>query len=338
MVRQGPHWIETATFRTDLDYRDGRHPDRIEFATAKEDAQRRDFTINGLFYDPLEEEVIDYVGGRDDLEAGIIRAIGPPEERFAEDHLRMLRAARFATRLGFDIEPATAEAVRHHAPEIVKISPERIREELEKTLSQPSRAQAVKWIADLSLIPHLGLGTDWPDSRVDVAVNVARELPGEADFVLSTASLLHDCPSTQVKEIGRALRCSNQQIDDLAWLIANLDRPTETGTMPLAQFKRLIAHSRFDDLLALYKAVHSTLGQSIDGIDSARRRLATIPEDEIAPPPLVTGDDLIELGLEPGPLFGKILDQLYDAQLNNELTERSAALERMLKLISDPNG
>jgi len=335
MVRQGRHWIETATFRTDQDYRDGRHPERVEFTTAEEDAQRRDFTINGLFYDPIEEKVIDYVGGRKDLDAGIVRAIGQPEERFAEDHLRMLRAVRFVTRLGFDIESATGEAIRHHAPEIVKISPERIREELEKMFAHPSRAQAVKWIADLGLISHLGLGTGWPVPRVDVAIRIVRDLPDEADFVLSIAGLLHDCSPAEVKKHGRALRCSNQQIDDLAWLLANLDRPAAADAMTPATFKRLIAHLRFDDLLSLHKAVRSTLVQSIDGIEAARTRLASIPKDEVAPPPLVTGDDLIELGLEPGPRFGKILDELYDAQLNNELTERFVALERMRALISD---
>ena len=144
LVRQGRHWIETATFRTDVNYEDGRRPERVEFTTAEEDARRRDFTVNGLFYDPLEDRVIDYVAGRRDLEDGVIRAIGEPAARFAEDHLRLLRAVRFATRLGFQIEPETARAIRSHAAKIERISPERIREELEKMLAAPKPPRSVR--------------------------------------------------------------------------------------------------------------------------------------------------------------------------------------------------
>jgi poly(A) polymerase len=330
MVSQGSHWIETATFRTDMDYQDGRRPVGVEFTTAERDAQRRDFTVNGLFYDPIEEQVIDYVGGQADLEAGVIRAIGEAGQRFAEDHLRMLRAVRFATRLDFEIEPATAEAIRQQADKIDRISPERTREELEKMFAHPSRARAVKEISQLGLLEHLWPQSHWPADRLDCAVGLITALPpGDADFVLTMAGLLHELPVGEVRRIGNALRCSNRQTDDISWLIENREPINQAKTMSLADFKKLLAHSRFDDLLALYKAICEFQNKPLDKHTAALSRRDSIPPAEIAPPPLITGEDLIELGLEPGPKFKQILETLYDAQLNNELTTREQALDQM---------
>ncbi|UCD28842.1 MAG: CCA tRNA nucleotidyltransferase [Planctomycetota bacterium] len=334
MVQQGTHWIETATFRTDTDYQDGRRPVSVEFTTAEHDAQRRDFTINGLFYDPIEEKVIDYVGGQSDLDAGVIRAIGDPGQRFAEDHLRMLRAVRFATRFGFEIEPATAEAIGQQAGKITRISPERIHEELEKMLGHRSRAKAVEEIARHGLLEHLWPGSHWPADRLQRALGVIGALPEDVDFVSVMAALLHELSVDVAKKICRELRCSNRQIDDTGWLIENRNRFDEAKSMSLAEFKKLLAHPRADDLLALYKAICESQNKSLDVYVAVGQRRDSIPPAEVAPLPLVTGEDLIELGLEPGPQFKQILDKLYDAQLNNELITRRQAIEQMKTYIN----
>lgn len=333
LVSQGPWWIETATFRTDLAYADGRRPTGVVFTTAEEDARRRDFTINGLFYDPIDERVIDYVGGQQDLQARVVRAIGEPAARFSEDHLRMLRAVRFATRLGFTIHPATAAAITEHARQIARISPERIREELEKMLELPSRADSIERIASLGLLPHLWPGSDWPDNRVHRAVAVLSHLPERADFVLSMAALLHEDSPAEIDRVGRALRCSNVQIDEAAWLVGTHDGIEQVGMLSMAAFKKLLAHPRFDDLLALHEACCRAFNQQADCVAVARQRRDAIAPNDIAPPPLVTGEDLIAAGLQPGPAFKRLLDTLYDAQLNRELTDREQAIERMRELI-----
>ena len=332
LVRQGPHWIETATFRTDLDYQDGRRPEQVVFTTAEQDAQRRDFTINGLFYDPIDEQVIDYVDGRKDLEAGIVRAIGDPEARFAEDHLRMLRAVRFATRLGFTIAPATSDAIRRLADKIRRISPERIREELERMLARASRGRSVRLIAEVDLLPHLWPDSIWPADRLEEAVRTLDALPDNADFVLSLAALLHQESHKETERITTALRCSNDQIGDTAWLVANRRWLDDAQTMELAFLKKLAAHRRFADLLALHRAVCVARGEPLSSNDAARNRFADIPPGQVTPPPFVTGQDLIEQGLEPSPRFKVILDQLYDAQLNGVLTNRAEALDSLSRL------
>lgn len=333
MVRQGPHWIETATFRSDLDYQDGRHPERVVFTTAEEDAERRDFTINGLFYDPIDRQVIDYVGGRQDIETGIIRAIGDPPRRFAEDHLRMLRAVRFSARLGFPIEPGTAAAISEQAGCITRISAERIREELEKMLKHPARAVALSQIAKLGLLHHLWPGASWTAEQVADSVQVLANLPRKAGFTLSMAGLLNRCPLAEAARIGRELRCSNQQNSLICWLIERVDEIHHAEALCLPAMKKLIAHDGFEELLDLHKAVCLARGLPLDGNEAAHRRKAAIPREEVAPPPLVTGDDLINQGLEPGPRFREILDRLYDEQLDDRLANREQAMKRMLELV-----
>jgi poly(A) polymerase len=334
LVGQGPHWIETATFRSDVNYQDGRRPERVVFTTAEHDAERRDFTINGLFYDPIDGHVIDYVGGQRDLAAKIVRAIGDPERRFAEDHLRLLRAVRFETRFNFTLDPATAEAITRHAEQIRRISPERIREELAKMFAHPSRARAMEQLARLGLLNHLWPGADWSPERVARAVSILSALPEPVDFVLSLAAILHDRPRAEVEAIGLALRCSNQQIAEATWLTARHADLNEAATMSLAAFKKLLAHPRFSDLMELHRAVCIAAGLPLYSYEAAVRRRASIPPDEIAPPPLVTGDDLIAMGLRPGPAFKAILDRLYDEQLNVQMTSREDALARARGLIT----
>jgi len=337
LVRQGRYWIETATFRSDLDYTDGRRPVGVVFTTAEQDALRRDFTINGLFYDPIGERVIDYVAGQQDLQAGIVRAIGDPDARFAEDHLRLLRAVRFTARFGFHLDERTAAAVRHHAASIARVSAERIREELEKMFAYPTRASAVSLMSDLGLLEHLWSGSQWPAERVAHVTGTLAHLPEKADFTLSLAALLVDEPPDRVPVVGQALRCSNDQIKNSSWLVAHKADLDGAATMRLADFKKLLAHDRFDDLLALHRALCQAEGRPLAPNEAACRRRASIPTDEIAPPPLVTGEDLIARGLAPGPRFRTILDALYDAQRDNELTSRQQALARLNSLAADAN-
>lgn len=333
LVKQGLHWIEVATFRSDVNYADGRRPERVVFTTAEQDAQRRDFTINGLFYDPIERRTIDYVGGQRDLAGRIVRAIGDPAQRFAEDHLRMLRAARFATRFGFEIEPATAAAIREHAARLTRISSERIREELEKMLVRSSRAPALRQIAELGLLPYLWTDARWSEDQLARAIRALDALPEQADFVLALAAMLLDLSPREARRVARDLRCSNEETSALAWLIEQVDALEHAEVLCLPEFKRLVASPRFDDLLALHAAVCDARGLAKDANLAARRRREAIPPDQITPPPFVTGDDLIALGQEPGPLFGNLLETLYDEQLDERLTSREQALDRLQALL-----
>lgn len=333
LVKQSAHWFEVATFRQDVDYADGRRPERVVFTSAQEDAKRRDFTINGLFYDPQTEQVIDYVGGQGDLKAGIVRAIGHPAERFAEDHLRMLRAVRFTARFGFKLDPATADAIREHAVRLERISAERIREELDKMLVHGARAQAIALMSDLGLMAHLWPGADWTPERLRAGTTVLSGLSEPVDFVLGMAALLHDRSPEGVIAIGRALRCSNREMDELAWLVGQQERIGATRGLSLAEFKTLAAHPRFENLLALHRSVCQMSRRSLEGYEAAVELLRQIPEEQIAPPPFITGGDLIGMGREPGPEFKRILDILYTAQLNGALRSRDEALGRLRELL-----
>jgi poly(A) polymerase len=333
LVRQGPHWLEVATFRTDVNYVDGRRPEQVVFTTAREDAERRDFTINGLFYDPIGEQVIDYVGGEADLRAGIVRAIGDPARRFAEDHLRMLRAARFATRFSFAIDDATAAAIRENAACLRRISPERVREELEKMLARPTRAAALGRVVDLGLHAHLWPGAAWSAGQLDRTIRLLADLPVEADFALAMAGLLAEYHAGEIRRIARDLRLSNDELAAIEWLATGVQSIESVEILCLPEFKRLLAHPRFDDLLALHHAACTARALPADAGKLARARAAAIPPEQVAPPPLVTGEDLIALGLEPGPLFGKVLGGLYDEQLDNRITGRDQALRRMKQLV-----
>lgn len=335
LVRQGRHWIETATFRTDLDYHDGRRPDGVVFTTAREDAQRRDFTINGLFYDPLTGEVIDYVNGQADIRAGVVRAIGEAEQRFAEDHLRMLRAVRFAARLDFAIAPETADAIRSNASQITRISPERIWQELHKMLAHPTRGRSVRLLKEVGLLDRLPFGPPWSSEQVEHSAAVCDALPADGDAVLGLAALLHHQSPAQVRTAMLALRCSNQQIDDAAWLLERWADVNEASGYSLAAFKKLIAHPRIDDLLNLHAAVTRMRGRSIDANEAARQRRADIAPEAVAPLPLVTGEDLLARDIPAGPVYREVLDRLYDAQLNEEIMRRDEALALLKQCLAE---
>ena len=318
--------VEVATFRSDLSYTDGRRPDGVRFTTPEEDALRRDFTINGMFYDPASDEVIDYVGGRADLEAGVIRTIGRAEERFAEDYLRMVRAVRFAVRLGFRIDPATAAAVRKLAPKVAGVSGERIFDELSKMLSLRSAAQALERLQELRLAEVIVPEVAQRREAWLAALRRVRAVAAEADLVLSLAALLGRTGPRAIGRIARRWGASNDLRDSLAWLAGRIDGWRTADDLSLAEVKRLLASRDCRRLRRLWGACEKLATGGRAHARRFARRAGSIPAAAVAPPPLVTGDDLLALGLAEGPAVGRILRELYEAQLNETLRTRRGAL------------
>ncbi len=333
LVRKYRHDIEVATFRSDGDYLDGRHPEQVEFTTAKEDAQRRDFTINGLFYDTEKNEVIDYVGGQEDLRNKLLRTIGEPTKRFAEDHLRMLRAVRFAARLGFDVHPDTLSQIKQLAPKLRAISAERIAMELEAILAAPSRGCGWQWLIDAGLRGYLA--TSWSDdlSADRTALSRLSFLPDEEIPVsLAFAAVLCHLPRTIVNQVCHELRLSNRLTSDISWLIGSLPEAAHSRRLELADLKLLMAHPRWPELVILLNAEVSASGQAMSVYDELIENTRHIEKSAVAPPPLLTGDDLKSLGVNAGPQLGRLLSSLYRAQLNEKVKDRQQALawlERM---------
>ncbi len=333
MVRIDGVELEVATFRAEADYADHRHPDRITFTTAEEDARRRDFTINGMFYDPVNDEVIDYVGGQQDLAAKRLRAIGAAADRFEEDHLRMLRAIRFASRLGFEIEASTFDAIRRHAVGIATISAERICQELEKILTDRNRGRGWRLLNEAGLLPYLVAGDSWPDAEVDIAARRLDALPSDASFPLAMAALLATEPPAAIRRICTGLRCSVADTTAVTWLTEQLRTVRRPDTLELADIKLLMAHPQFDDLTNLLRADLAAAGESPAAHACLVRRASAIDPADVAPPPLVTGDDLLAMGVQPGPTFGQVLSTVYRAQLNETVANRAVALQMARTLL-----
>ncbi|MCP4248753.1 MAG: CCA tRNA nucleotidyltransferase [bacterium] len=336
LVRLGGHAVEVATFRSDGTYTDGRHPESICFSDPQHDAQRRDFTINGMFYDPVKKQVIDLVGGQEDIRRGLIRAIGDARQRLAEDHLRMLRAVRFAARLGFEIEAETAAAIRALAENLPRISPERIRAELTMILADPSRSRGWELLHDSGQIAWLAADTAWTnDEAADVAARLDH-LPARCSDRLAVAVVLRKYSPAKAARRCRALTCSNQLVGDVAWLLHELPRMLACRDFDLADYKLLLADDRCADLVRLAEAEIGGRSMADEPLVTWRRETAAIPSDAVAPPPLVTGDDLTELGYAPGPAFGRVLQVIYRRQLNGALVDRCTALEAARRLLDDP--
>jgi poly(A) polymerase len=321
LVRHGGRSIEVATFRADGVYVDGRRPDAVRFSDDREDAARRDFTINGLFEDPETGEIIDHVGGRADLAAGILRAIGSADDRLHEDRLRALRAARFAARFALTIDPGTEAAVRRIAHDLTGVSRERIGNEVRRMLLHPSRARAVDLMESLGLAPSV-LGESSPAG--DHAL--LRALPVAAGFAESLAAwmlgrLASDTSPARQRRWREALILSN---DESALLAAILSlRPRITGTWvggDRAVRKRLAAAPGFAGAMAILRAEHHPVVAAVDA------DLPVLHAEGIQPAPLVTGDDLVAMGMCPGPAFRPMLDRAYDLQLNGGFSDRDAAL------------
>lgn len=336
LVRLGKSVVEVATFRSDGRYLDGRRPEEVRFTTAEEDAKRRDFTINGLFLDPLDgDRVIDHVGGRADLDARLLRAIGQPEARFEEDHLRLLRAVRFASRFGLTYEAQTAKAIGHHAPQLTRISPERIGEELRLMLSAPTKHRAFAALREFGLWEIVLRFIKRPaGAGVDAMAHVRPERATPFALSLAAAITSHYWPDGEGREIfdkrvvrefvhglRTSLRFSNDVSDGLEGTLEGVGVLLTPHALSVAQKKRFLARPTAGLSRELLAAL-AACGQYQEHAELLEADLAELEQTEFAPLPLVTGDDLTAAGLKPGPAFKRILDAVYDAQLEGRVTTK----------------
>ena len=327
--------VEVATFRSDVSYSDGRRPDAVKFTTAREDALRRDFTINGMFYDPLAESLIDYVGGRDDIAAGVIRAIGQPGRRFQEDHLRMIRAVRFAGRLGFRLDEATADAIGACAEKITEISGERIFDELSKMLAHRSAAQSLVRLNQLGLacriLPELfdASGPLW-----GAAIWRAEKLTEAEDSLVMLGAILGELDEQTIRGVVSRWGASNDLKKAMLYFSKNLQQWRSGKDLPLCDLKRLMAETRFERLRRLWRVEELRCSGQV----GRSRQLAAIANriapDQVSTEPLLTGVDLQKMGLKQGRRLGLIRQRLYDAQLNEQVSSRAEALVLAKKILA----
>ena len=324
IVLAQPKPVEVATFRSETGYQDGRHPEAVMFTNAAEDAGRRDFTINGMFYDPLAEEVLDFVNGQADLAREIIRTIGSADERFGEDYLRMLRAVRFSTELDFPIEPRTFAAIRKNAPRITAISGERIAIELETTLVHPNRRQGAALLFDSGLAR--AIFPDLPAARHPQAVEVLGHLRKRVDCALALAAFFTGCEAEATLAQCHILKLSRNRIKHLRFLLTHRGRLLDDG-MSLASLKKLLAQPYFWDLYELERATQKAGGnaEALAALGRLRRRVQSLRGVDVKPQPLLNGHDLIRLGASPGPQVGQLAEELYIAQLENRLHTKKQA-------------
>lgn len=346
---RGARPIEVATFRKDSQYSDGRHPDAVVFSTAEEDAQRRDFTINGIFFDPLKEQVIDYVGGQADLQLKIVRAIRNPFERFDEDKLRMLRAIRFAANLEFTLEPSTLAAIQQLAGELVIVSAERIAGEMERLLCDPNRRRGLELLRNARLLPIVlpesvlleadseedgsdhGRGEAW---RQSLAILDSLRAP---TFPMTLAALLRRCVTAgseenSVRKICSRWRLSHEVMKETTWLLANEAAVRGAADLPWPRLQRILVAPFVRELLDYGQAVADLLDGTRQQIEYCRERLAW-PVERLNPLPLLGGDDLIAAGWKPGPAFREVIDRVRDAQLDGKITTREQALALAQQLV-----
>jgi poly(A) polymerase len=372
IVTDGDVQVEVATFRSDIGYSDGRHPDRVLYSTsAKEDVQRRDLTINALLLDPETNEVLDYVGGREDLRARIIRAIGQPKERFREDKLRMVRAVRFAARFRYAIEGATFGAIQKLAPDVCQVSAERIRDEITKILTEGAARRGFELLDETALLPEIlpeiarMKGVEQPPQfhpEGDVWIHtllMLEKLSAGCSPTLAWGVLLHDVgkpptftpptgPNGRIRfdehvelgtrmaeEICRRLKFSNEETEQVAALVANHLRFKDVAQMRLSTLKRFVRLPRFEEHLELHRLDCLSSHGSLESYGFVRRFLAETPPEQVRPPRLLSGDDLLGLGLKPGPVFKEILEVVEEAQLNGKVQTREDALALVRSSFSD---
>ena len=315
--------FEVATFRSDEAYVDGRRPTGVVFTNPKEDVFRRDFTINGLLYDPIERLVIDYVDGQADIEKRIVRAIGNPHERFDEDKLRILRAIRFGARLGYSIEDETWAAVRAMSSKINQVSAERIRDELVRILSEGDAAHGMRMLEDSGLRKEILPELVWTE-HLDRCLGLIKGRV-EPDFAM--AVLLHECSAEYVGRIVGRLKLSNAEQAHVQVLVGSQAIFDRVREMSIAELKRFLRVDRFEDHLELHRLHREADGGDRASLGFVQEKLGLWSDEDLWPTPLISGDDLITLGMEPGPSFRKILTLVEDEQLEQRLSDRDNALQ-----------
>lgn len=368
LVITGKYQFEVATFRKDQYYSDGRHPDSVIYSSKEqEDVLRRDFTINGMLYDPVTEEVIDYVGGIEDLNKRIVQTIGDPYERFNEDKLRMMRAIRFSSRYNFELDPETFNAIQKLAPEITQVSRERIRDEITKIISQNNPGHGLKMLSASGLLKYI-----LPDVEIMHGVEQPPEFHPEGDVFIHTClvldklyenqggtvspelamgALLHDVgkpPTFSIsdrirfnghdklgadmsKKICRDLKFSNKQIELIYELIRDHLKFKDVFKMKKSTLKRFIGMPHFEEHMALHLADCQASHGLTAAYEFVMEKFNEFEEEEIKPPPLMTGRDLIREGYKPGPLFSEILNFVEEAQLEGDITSTEEAREAVLE-------
>ncbi len=356
--------FEVATFRTEGVYSDGRHPDSVNFTDPEGDARRRDFTVNGMFYDPVKDELLDFVDGQRDIKIGLVRAIGDPYERFREDYLRMIRAVRFASRFGYEIEESAKEAIRGNAEKIQGVSWERIREELQKILLDDNRKKGLQLLDKLGLmaeiLPEITAmkGVEQPENlhpEGDVFIHTLLTVSylEKPSWVLVMGALLHDVakPVTIEERGGRIryplhesvgaemageicdrLKTSKEEKDKIKWLARKHLAFKDARKMRLSKLKRLLSHEDYPLLAEVCRVDALASSGDLTDYNFCQQMRKQFKEEELKPLRLLTGDDLIAMGLKPGPIFSKVLTQVYDEQLEGKIRTKEGALDRAREL------
>ena len=373
LVVEEEHQFEVATFRSDDAYVDGRRPESVRYASPEQDAQRRDFTINGLFFDPVDGRIVDFVGGRADIERKLVRTIGEPSHRFSEDKLRLLRAVRFAANLGFDIEPRTFHSLKDMAAQIEAVSAERIRDELIKIFTRANAGCGLALLDESGLLAQIlpevsamkGIEqpADFhPEGDVFTHTRLMLDLlPANPSVVLAFAVLLHDVgkpPTFQrapdrirfnehdrigaemAEQILRRLRFSNDEINRMVLCVREHMRMQHVKEMRPAKLKRILSRETFADELELHRIDCEASHRNLENYEFLKSKAAELPPEVLKPKPLVTGHDVLALGVPPGPLVGQILREIEELQLDEHFKSAEEALayakHRVQELTSSP--
>lgn len=352
VIVQGPRresgQVEVATFRSDGPYSDGRRPDSVEYCTPEEDAARRDFTINGMFYDPVQEELVDFVGGEADLHRRIIRAIGDPDARFDEDKLRMLRAVRFSATLGFDLDPATERSISRWHSSLSVVSVERINAELHRMLAHPNRADAVDLLKRTRLLevifppppnpPHPNPFDDpatWQRLRDSLRALARHRFEPALLLLLRTRGFTAtDCDQGWLRRESSRLKLANVERDRLCWLHLSLPLMDHIAERPMHVIKPLLAHPDHELLFDLAWAAATAEGRSSDDVAFCRDFRQRYSAEDLDPPPLLSGHDIMQAGVPAGPQISGILKRIREEQLDERLRDREAALQRVRQFVA----
>lgn len=359
---------EVATFRTEGGYHDGRRPSSVNFSIPEEDAKRRDFTVNGLFYEPFKAEVIDFVGGREDIKGRKIRAIGEAKKRFEEDKLRLLRAVRFASVLNFEIEESTWAAVKSMTPKIKEVSPERVRDEIVKILTRPGAARGFSLLSESGLMKEIlpeieamkGVGQPpeyHPEGDVFIHTRLLLEKLDKPSATLALGALFHDVgkPPTyavregritfyehaplgarMTEEIMKRLRFSNDQIEAVSACVENHMKFADATKMRAGKLKRFVSRPTFAEELEMHRIDCLSSHGMLDNYEFLKKKIGEYAAEELKPKPFLNGHILLTLGLKPGPEFKTLLDEAYDLQLEGELKTAEEALSWAKKRVPKP--